>query len=89
MGRTTTNPKTGESTKILPVERILPARPFLHGMATAFDIYGAYGVEALAQIKREWDIANAEPLPSTEESINDCIATINREYRKLLSEQAK
>lgn len=86
---TSMNQEAAESMTTLAVEKILPARPFLHGMVTAFDLYGARGAKAIGRIYKEWDIASVEPLPSADESIRDSIATIKRDYLKLLSEQAK
>ena len=71
------------------VKEILPARPFFEGMATAFDIYGSQGLDAFAQIQEEWRRANALPVPSADESIRDSIASMNREYFRLLAEHAE
>ena len=68
-------------------ERLLPPHPFITGMATALDIYGASGLKMYGRIQRHWIEAASQPRPSVEESIRESITTINGEYLRLLAEQ--
>lgn len=68
-------------------EQLLPPHPFVTGMATALDIYGASGLKMYRRIQRHWIETAAQPKPSAEESIRESISTINGEYLRLLVEQ--
>lgn len=68
-------------------KRVLPPRPFITGMATAFDIYGASGLRMYRRIHDHWIDVASQPRPSAEESIRESVASINGEYLKLLAEQ--
>lgn len=73
-------------TRIDP-DKILPPHPFLTGMATALDIYGASGMKTFERIHRYWLAVNFEPRPSAEDSIQDSIVAVNSEYIRLLAGQ--
>lgn len=70
----------------LDPKRILPTRPFLRGIATAFDIYGTYGLQVYEKIHDEWSLAVSQPSPSADESIIDSIAVVNGDFMILLAE---
>ncbi len=67
-------------------ETILPLRPFLTGMAASLDIFGVSGLRMYERIQDHWLAVVSQPWPSAEESIQDSVAAVNGEYRKLLSE---
>ncbi len=71
----------------LDLKRILPTRPFLTGMATAFDMYGTYGQKVYERIHTEWSTVVSQPSPSADESIRESIAAVNGEFLKLLAER--
>ena len=68
-------------------KQVLPPQPFITGMATALDIYGAYGIRMYGRIYHNWLTVSSQPRPSAEESIRESIATINGDYLRLLAEQ--
>ena len=68
-------------------KRILPPRPFLTGMATAFDMYGTYGLKVSKKIYEEWSTVVSQHSPSAEESVRDSIAAVNGDFMRLLAEQ--
>ena len=67
-------------------KRILSPQPFITGMATALDIYGASGLRIYGRIQHHWITVMSQPKPSAEESIRESIASINGEYLRLLAE---
>lgn len=71
----------------LDPRRILPTRPFLTGVATAFDMYGTYGLTVCELIHHEWSMVIAKPTPSADESIGESIATVNGDFLRLLAER--
>ncbi len=73
----------------LDPKRILSSRPFLAGMATAFDMYGAYGLDVYERIHTEWSDVNSQAYPSVDESIKESIATVNGDFLQLLAEREK
>ena len=72
--------------KKLDPKRILPTRPFLAGVATAFDMYGTYGLKVYEKIYDEWSIVVSQPSPSANESIRESIAAVNGDFMRLLAE---
>ena len=66
-------------------KRVLAPQPFITGMATALDIYGASGLKTYERIHSYWLTVIAEPRPSAEDSIQESIATVNSEYIRLLT----
>ena len=72
--------------KKFEAESVLPRRPFLTGMTTALDIYGASGLRMYERIHRHWLTVISRPRPSAEESITESVATVNGEYQRLLAE---
>lgn len=71
----------------LDPKRVLLRKPFIAGMATALDIYGAQGLRMYDRIQQHWIAVTSQPRPSAEESIRESIATVNGEYHRLLAEQ--
>ncbi len=67
-------------------ETVLPPNPFITGLATAMDIYGASGISMYERIHHHWLATVSQPRQSAEESIRESIATINGEYLRLLAE---
>ena len=68
-------------------EKVLPSQPFVTGMATALDIYGASGMRTYERIHHYWLTVISEPRPSAEESIQESIVAVNSEYIRLLAGQ--
>ena len=67
-------------------ETVLPPRPFMTGMSVSMDIFGASGLRMYERIQDQWLAVVSQPWPSAEESIQESVATVNGEYRKLLAE---
>ncbi len=67
-------------------KRVLLRKPFIAGIATAFDIYGAQGLRVYDRIQQQWITVTSQPRPTAEESIRESIATVNGQYHKLLAE---
>lgn len=68
-------------------KRVLLRKPFITGMATALDLYGAQGLRMYDRIQQQWIAVTSQPRPTAEESIRESIATVNGEYLRLLAEQ--
>ena len=67
-------------------KRVLPPQPFVTGMSTALDIYGASGLRMYGRIQHHWIEVTSQPKPSAEESLRESVATVNGEFLKLLVE---
>ena len=67
-------------------KRVLPPKPFVTGMATALDIYGASGLRMYGRIYNHWITVTSQPKPSAEDSIRESVARINGEYLQLLTD---
>lgn len=67
-------------------KRVLPSRPFVTGMNTALDIYGASGLRMYERIQNQWLTVISKPWPSADESIRESLAVVNGEYLRILAE---
>lgn len=63
--------------------------PFITGMRTAFDMYGANGMKAHELVHSQWREAMAEPLLDADESIRETIAAVNVDFERLLAEHSE
>lgn len=67
--------------------KLLPEKPILFGMATAFDLFGVSARKMQARIQREWRSVIDQPRKSAEDAIHDDIVLVSNEYQELLVEQ--
>lgn len=67
--------------------KILPDKPFLYGMATAFDLFGESARRMHSRMERQWRSVIDQPRKSAEEAIQDDLVLVNNQYQELLAEQ--
>lgn len=67
--------------------KLLPEKPFLYGMASAFDLFGVSARRMHSRIERQWRSVIDQPRKSAEEAIQDDLLLVNHQYEELLAEQ--
>lgn len=75
------------SERRLDPHELLPEKPFEHGMATAFDLFGVSGRKMNAKILKQWRSIVDQPRKSAEEALLEDIDQVSSQYRRLLEEQ--
>lgn len=73
----------------LDPREILTEKPFEHGMASAFDLYGVLGRRRNERIWMQWRRIVDQPRRTADEALREEVRLISRQCRNLLSEQLK
>lgn len=66
--------------------KLLPEKPFLYGMASAFDLFGVSARRMHSRIEKQWRSVMDQPRKSAEETIQDDLVRVNSQYQELLAE---
>ena len=69
-----------------PIE-VLPEKPFEHGMATAFDLYGVLGRRRNERIWTLWRRIVDQPRKTADDALREDLRHVSNQYRNLLEEQ--
>lgn len=75
------------SERRLDPREVLPAKPFEHGMATAFDLYGVRGRRINERIWKQWRRIVDQPQKTADEALREDVRLVSSQYRNLLEEQ--
>ena len=75
--------------KRIRTDKILPARPLMTGISTAFDMFGVNGLQMYSRIHDHWIAIVSQPCPSAEESVLESVASVNAQIHGLLAERER
>ena len=75
------------SERTLDPRELLPEKPFEHGMASAFDLYGVLGRQRNERIWNQWRRIVDQPRKTADEAVRDEVRLVSSQFRNLISEQ--